>query len=276
MTAQVSSDNGVPEAVVRSWEDEFELLKPLVIRVETDFSRFLILIAQLEVQAYYFVSPPSQRPNFTLNALRVYNTSHNLINAALTLESTCQLLTHCTHWIYRALVDAACILLSTLHSNAAPSHLSSTDVDNIALQVLTLLKSCSVRDNDLPIRGSVILETFWSVRHMLPKWDIPIGAWPDRIGAATSYWCLTRFKDALQEAKKSTDGAQRGIEAFQTNLPVNNTNNTSNNVNADTDVNTGQDQKLDSSLDPLQGIDWSMIIDDFGWIGEGPVFLGPA
>ncbi|KAF4435157.1 hypothetical protein F53441_13579 [Fusarium austroafricanum] len=270
MAAHISSNNGVSEAVVRTWEDEFELLRPLVTRVETDFSRFIMLVAQLEVQAYYYVSPPDQRPNFALNTRRTYNTSQNIINIALTLESTSQLLTHCTHWIYRAIVDASCILLSTLHSSAAPPHLSSSDAETVAAQVLSLLRSCSVRDNDLPTRGSVILETFWSVRHVLPKWDIPVGAWPDRIGAATSYWCLTRFKDALQEAKGITDGAQRGLDAFRNNSNNNHDNNVTN-----ADIN-GQDQSMDTVIDPLQGIDWSMILDDFGWIGDGPVFLGPA
>ncbi|KAF5622415.1 uncharacterized protein FTJAE_10903 [Fusarium tjaetaba] len=275
MSAQISANNGVPETIVKMWEDEFELLRPLVTRVETDFSRFILLVAQLEVQAYYYISPPDQRPNFTLNTLRTYNTSQNLINTALTLESTCQLLTHSPHWVYRALVDASCILLSTLHSTAAPQHLSSSDAEVVAAQVLSLLKTCSVRDNDLPTRGSIILETFWSVRHLLPKWDIPVGAWPDRIGAATSYWCLTAFKNALQEAKNITDGTQKGIDAFQQRFPGNNNGDNEGNANANTDIN-GQEQTMDSTIDPLQGIDWSMIIDDFGWIGEGPVFLGPA
>lgn len=277
MSAQISANNGVPETIVKMWEDEFELLRPLVTRVETDFSRFIMLVAQLEVQAYYYTSPADQRPNFTLNTLRTYNTSQNLINTALTLESTCQLLTHSPHWVYRALVDASCILLSTLHSTAAPQHLSSSDAEVVAAQVLSLLKTCSVRDNDLPTRGSIILETFWSVRHLLPKWDIPVGAWPDRIGAATSYWCLTAFKNALQEAKNITDGTQKGIDAFQQRFPGNNNGDDNDgNSNANTDIN-GQEQTMDSSaIDPLQGIDWSMIIDDFGWIGEGPVFLGPA
>ncbi|KAF4951813.1 hypothetical protein FGADI_7183 [Fusarium gaditjirri] len=271
MSAQISANNGVPETIVKMWEDDFELLRPLVTRVETDFSRFIMLVAQLEVQAYYYISPPDQRPNFTLNTLRTYNTSQNLINTALVLESTCQLLTHSPHWVYRALVDASCILLSTLHSTAAPKHLSSSDAEVVAAQVLSLLKTCSVRDNDLPTRGSIILETFWSVRHLLPKWDIPVGAWPDRIGAATSYWCLTAFKNALQEAKNITDGTQKGIDAFRSN----NGDNNDSTVNANTGIN-GQEQTMDSAIDPLQGIDWSMIIDDFGWIGEGPVFLGPA
>lgn len=47
------------------------------------------------------------------------------------------------------------------------------------------------------------------------------------------------------------------------------------NGNTNTDIN-GQEHTMDNTIDPLQGIDWSMIIDDFGWIGEGPMFLGPA
>ncbi|VZH96890.1 unnamed protein product [Fusarium fujikuroi] len=276
MYAQISASNGVPETIVKMWEDEFELLRPLVTRVETDFSRFIMLVAQLEVQAYYYTSLPDQRPNFNLNTLRTYNTSQNLINTALTLESTCQLLTHSPHWVYRALVDASCILLSTLHSTAAPQHLSTSDAEVVAAQVLSLLKTCSVRDNDLPTRGSIILETFWSVRHLLPKWDIPVGAWPDRIGAATSYWCLTAFKNALQEARNITDGTQKGIDAFQQRFPGTiNGDNDEGNGNTNTEIN-GQEHTMDNTIDPLQGIDWSMIIDDFGWIGEGPMFLGPA
>ncbi|CAG7563017.1 unnamed protein product [Fusarium equiseti] len=277
MTAQILSNNAVPETVVKTWEDEFEILRPLVTHVETDCSRFIILIAQLEVQAYYFVSLPDQRPNFTLNALRAYNTSQNLINAAIILQSISQLLTHSTHWVYRAVIDACCILMSTLHSNATPPHISASDADAAVVQIMNVLRTCSVRDNDLPMRASVTLETFWSVRHMLPKWDIPVGTWPDRIGAATSYWCLARFKQALQEAKNSTDGAQKGIEVYEANLPNTNTNkDNDDNVEPNPEINPSQNQTIDSSIDPLQGIDWSMIIDDFGWIGEGPIFLGPA
>jgi transcriptional regulatory protein LEU3 len=214
MTAQILSNDGVPETVVKTWEDEFELLRPLVTHVDTDCSRLIILIAQLEVQVYYYLSLPDQRPNFTINTLRAYNTSQNLINTALTLESISRLLTHNTHWIYRAVMDACCILMSTLHSKASPPHISASDADAVVAQILTVLRTCSVRDNDLPVRGSVVLETFWSVRHILPKWDVPVGAWPDRIGAATSYWCLAQFKQALQEAKNSTDSVQKGIDVY--------------------------------------------------------------
>ncbi|ESU11445.1 hypothetical protein FGSG_05479 [Fusarium graminearum PH-1] len=233
MTAQILSNDGVPETVVKTWEDEFELLRPLVTHVDTDCSRLIILTAQLEVQAYYFVSLPDQRPNFTINTLRAYNTSQNLINTALTLESTSRLLTHSTHWIYRAVMDACCILMSTLHSKAAPPHISASDADAVVAQILTVLRTCSVRDNDLP------------------------------------------FKQALQEAKNSTDSVQKGIDVYEANISNADKSN-GDSVVTNPDINQGQDQTIDNSIDPLQGVDWSMIIDDFGWIGEGPVFLGPA
>ncbi|KAF5018529.1 hypothetical protein F66182_9487 [Fusarium sp. NRRL 66182] len=202
----------------------------------------------------------------------VFATSQDLINTAIALESTSKFLTHSTLWIYRALVDASCILLSTLHSTAAPPHVSPSDADAIALQVRSVLQSCSASDNDLPMRGLTIIEAFWSARHLLPKCEVPVGSWPDRIGAATSYWCLMWFKNALQEAKKNTEGMNRGVEVFPaSSIPIDNAG------NMDTDVDLGQDQKMDdSSIDLFQGIDWSMISDDFGWMGEGPhVFIRP-
>jgi transcriptional regulatory protein LEU3 len=35
MAAQISSNNGVSDSVVRTWEDELELLKPIVTHVDT-------------------------------------------------------------------------------------------------------------------------------------------------------------------------------------------------------------------------------------------------
>jgi hypothetical protein len=64
---------------------------------------------------------------------------------------------------------------------------------------------------------------------------------------------------------------------LEANLPNTNTNkDNDDNVEPNPEINPSQNQTIDSSIDPLQGIDWSMIIDDFGWIGEGPIFLGPA
>ena len=43
MTAQILSNNAVPETVVKTWEDEFEVLRPLVTHVETGKTKDLAI-----------------------------------------------------------------------------------------------------------------------------------------------------------------------------------------------------------------------------------------
>lgn len=176
----------------------------------------MLLSAQLEIQSYYFCSAPDiPKTNLTLNTLRAYTTSQDIITAALALESQSQFLTHGPHWIYRVVIDAGCILLSTLHSTAAPPHTPSDAADALVLRVVSAARHCSVSEADLPTRSTVILETFWSIRNLVSKSEVAVGAWPERLGAAVSYWCLSHFRDALQEAKKSTEGLNKGLEAFR-------------------------------------------------------------
>ena len=147
--------------------------------------------------------------------MRAYTTAQTLITTALTLESTSKFLTHSPNWTYRTIVDAACIVISSLHSTSVPTGLTDDEATVIAQQVSSAVQYCSVREGDLPYRGGVILETFWSVRNFLPKFDGSSRAWAQRIGGAVTFWCLNKFKDALQEAKKGTDGVNRGLEAFR-------------------------------------------------------------
>ncbi|KAH6984971.1 hypothetical protein BKA56DRAFT_582033 [Ilyonectria sp. MPI-CAGE-AT-0026] len=262
MAAQVASYGGVTEGTVKTWEDDFEALRPLVTNVDTDCSRFMLLLAKLEVQSYYFASPQgAPRPNFPFNALRAYNTAHALLTAALALESHSKFLFHGPHWVYRAVIDASSILISTLNSTAAPANVTPANADAIAVQIRTAVHSCSVRDNDLPSRGAAIIEAFWSIRNVVPKSLEPAGAWPERLGAAVTYWCLTRFRDALHDAKKSTEGVNKGLEAFQ-------------NISAPTS--TSSEQPMNTGPDPFQDVDWTMFMDEFGWGGDGAVFLGPT
>ncbi|KPM36245.1 hypothetical protein AK830_g10327 [Neonectria ditissima] len=262
MAAQVAAHGGVTEETVRIWEDDLEALKPLVSRADTDCSRFILLAGQFEVQSYYFASPPgASRPNFPFNALRTYNTSHALLTVALALESHSKFLSHGPHWIYRTVIDACSLLISTLSSTAAPPTVTPADADAIMLRIRTAVHSCSVREGDLPSRGLSIIEAFWSVHNMLPKSLVPAGAWPERLGGAVTYWCLTRFRDALQEAKKNTEGVNKGLEAFHGPFAP---------------TNTGLDQTLSGGQDPFQDVDWTMFMDEFGWGGEEAVFLGPT
>ncbi|KAK7414372.1 hypothetical protein QQX98_006737 [Neonectria punicea] len=261
MAAQVAAHGGVTEEAVKIWEADLEALKPFVSRADTDCSRFILLSAQLEVQSYYFASPPgAPRPNFPFNALRTYNTTQALLTVALTLESHSKFLSHGPHWIYRTVIDSGSILISTLSSTAVPPSVTPADAEAIMLQIRTAVHSCVVREGDLPSRGLAIIEAFWSVRNMLPKSLVPAGAWPERLGGAVTYWCLTRFRDALQEAKKNTEGVNKGLEAFH---------------GPSAPTNTGMDQTM-GGQDPFQDVDWSMFMDEFGWGGDEAVFLGPA
>ncbi|KAH7144011.1 putative C6 transcription factor [Dactylonectria macrodidyma] len=261
MAAQIAAHGGVTEGTVKTWEDDFEALTPFVTSVDTDCARFMLLLARLEVQNYYFASPPdASRPNFHFNALRVYNTSHALLTTALALESNSKFLSHGPHWVYRTVIDASSVLISTLNSTAAPRTITPADADAIALQIRTAAHSCSVRENDLPSRGAAIIEAFWSIRNVVPKSLEPAGAWPERLGAAVTYWCLTRFRDALQEAKKSTEGVNKGLEAFH-------------NPSAPSDARS--ETAMNAGQDPFQDVDWTMFMDEFGWGGDGAVFLGP-
>lgn len=280
MAAHVADHAGVSEGVVRTWEDDFESLKALASRLDSDPSRFIILTAQLEVQSYYFASPPGvPRPNFGLNALRVFNTARALLSAGLNLEARSKLLTHGTHWIYRAVIDACCILLSTLHSAAVPADLTPAGADDIAASARRAVLACSVRDADLPARAAVILETFWSVRNVLPRFTEPAAAWPERLGGSVTYCCLTRFREALQEAKRSAEGVNKGLEAFR-KLPIQSTElhilmSVADGPAGGAPQSEEADQPVSNGPDLFQELDWSMFLDEFSW-GEGAVFLGPA
>ncbi|CAM1502900.1 Fc.00g076760.m01.CDS01 [Cosmosporella sp. VM-42] len=280
MAGQIATHGGVFESTVRSWEDEFEILRPLVTRVDTDCSQFFLLAAHLEVQQYYFAPPPTSAPPTPLNTLRAYTTAHAILTTALTLETTSKFLNHGPNWTYRTIVDASCILVSTLHSTTTPANVMPEEATAIAQQINTAVQCCSVRDGDLPCRGAIIMDTFWSVRNLLPKFDATRRAWPKRLGAAVTFWCLNKFKDALQEAKKSTQGVNKGLEAFRKSpsftlygkMP---TGRLEQPTLARANSTNMQDPSMTGVSDIFQDVDWSLLMDDFGWAGDGPVFLGP-
>lgn len=37
---------------------------------------------------------------------------------------------------------------------------------------------------------------------------------------------------------------------------------------------SGQTQAGNTTSDPIQDVDWTMFMDDFGWVGEDAVLLG--
>ncbi|UNI21478.1 hypothetical protein JDV02_007466 [Purpureocillium takamizusanense] len=294
MAAQIGANGGVPNTMVAMWETEFESLKPLLVRYDTDISRFCLLAAQLELQSHFFIPLPSQQqhnaaaapppsPSVKANTVRVFNTSRALIALSLDLESRTHFLTHAPQWALRSNVDAAAIIVATLTSAAAPQ-MDPAEADALAQRACGALLHCSVRDTDLPHRACIIMETFWSVRDLVPQIGPAPGSWPERLSAGVTYWCLERFKFGLRAAQSSTDRVNKALDMMQPRFNPNTTasaagpsvaphasavavSGTANGPVQAPTTNQG-------SADPFQEVDWSMFMDDFGWMGDDGVLLG--
>ncbi|PTB72896.1 hypothetical protein M440DRAFT_1441756 [Trichoderma longibrachiatum ATCC 18648] len=347
MHAQTSTVGSVQDSAVAAWETEFEMLKPAMIRFETEITRILTLAAQLEMQLFYFMSPssitpsnnnlttnpaftttaanpppqphtsssssspspnppsapppaqqqqqqqqqqqtPSSNPSLHINALKAFSTARSLILTALDLDARSKFITHCPGLLCRALTDAANTIVYLLHSHWGPpvsSSSSSSDNPNpnnntsssystvltpeeastLAQQSYTAILRCSVKESDIWYRASVILETFWSFRAYVPKFDSVPPSWVSRGGAGITYACLEKFKNGLLTAQKSTDGVDKCLEIIQFR------------TDQASGMNTAvQHQPVTNNVpasDPFQDVDWSMFMDDFGWTGEDGVLM---
>lgn len=302
MHAQTSNVGSVPESAIAIWETELETLKPLLVRFDTEVSRVFKLAAQLEIQLFYFMSPstitannnnfaistnyntsppqpavsasvaappPSSNPTLQLNALKAFTTARSLIHTVLDIDSRSKFIAHCPGVLCRALTDAANTIVYLLHSTWGPSpdSLSAEEADLLAQQAYTSIMRCSVKEQDIWYRGSVIIETFWSFRRYVPRFDTVPPSWVSRGGAGITFACLEKFKNGLLTAQKSTDGVNKCLEIIQFR--------THPSSGADT---AAQDQQMTNNApvtDPFQDVDWSMFMDDFGWTtGEDGVLIG--
>ncbi|KAL7934450.1 hypothetical protein V8C35DRAFT_300922 [Trichoderma chlorosporum] len=299
MHAQTLTVGSVPDSTVAVWENEYEILKPSLIRFDTEISRVLRLSALLEIQLFYFMSPstitatnnnliinaetavvnpppsspssspptPSTNHSLRVNALKAFTTARSLILTALDLDSRSKFIAHCPGLLCRALTDAANTIVYLLHSRWGPDadSLSPTEADLLAQQAYSAIMRCSIKEQDIWYRGSVIMETFWSFRRYVPKFDSVPPSWVSRGGAGITYACLERFKNGLLMAQKSTDGVNRCLEIIQFRTDQNSGTST-----------VAQDQPVTNNVpasDPFQDVDWSMFMDDFGWTGEDGVLM---
>ncbi|KAH8125096.1 hypothetical protein FP744_10002711 [Trichoderma asperellum] len=296
MHAQTSNVGSVPESAVAIWENELETLKPLLVRFDTEVSRVFKLAAQLEIQLFYFMSPstitannnnftihtnystvppqpkppastpappPSSNPTLQLNALKTFTTARTLIHTVLDLDSRSKFIAHCPAVLCRALTDAANTIVYLLHSTWGPSpdSLSAEEADLLAQQAYTAIMRCSVKEQDIWYRGSVIMETFWSFRRYVPRFETVPPSWVSRGGAGITFACLEKFKNGLLTAQKSTDGVNKCLEIIHQPSGTNA---------------AAQDQQMTNNAqvtDPFQDVDWSMFMDDFGWAGEDGVLI---
>ncbi|OAA58892.1 Zn(2)-C6 fungal-type DNA-binding domain protein [Cordyceps fumosorosea ARSEF 2679] len=293
MSVHASSHGHASSSEVARWEQEFEALKPAIIQSNSDLTHVLSLSALLEIQTFYFSANPEAPPHVQrINYLRAFSTARRLIATALEHEARGKLLTHATNQVFRSLVDAACIVTGVLYSTSAPPDVSPRDADLLAQHAAAVLHRCSVEESDLPHRIGVIVETFWAVRHLVPRIEVGPRAWSDRLGVGVSFWCLELFKRALRAAQKNSETAaaanradelihrhrrtrqQTAAEPPATDAGV---------LTAPTGLQGAPTSvgppinmlhPMAMGADPFQEIDWSMFTDDFGWIGDDGVLLG--
>ncbi|KAJ3492495.1 hypothetical protein NLG97_g5352 [Lecanicillium saksenae] len=290
MSVHASTQGQATSAEVARWEQEFETLKPAIIQSSTELTHVLSLTALLEIQTFYFSANPEAPPHVQrINYLRAFNTSRSLISTVLEQESRSKFLTHATNQIFRSLIDASCIVTAILYSTSAPPDVSPNDANLLAQHAAAVLHRCSVEESDLPHRIGVIIETFWNVRHLIPRIEIGPRSWSQRLGVGTSFWCLELFKKGLRAAQKNSEtaaAANRVDELIHAHMRTRHSGakppTTDHSVSASTAIQTAPSSVGQPSIlhpmtmgpDPFQEIDWSMFTDDFGWIGDDGVLLG--
>ncbi|EFY88941.1 C6 transcription factor (Leu3), putative [Metarhizium acridum CQMa 102] len=270
MFTQVTAHGGVHESEVAMWETEFESLKPLITKYDsgTHFtdSHPPLALPTLEIQLCYFIWPPNTAvPSIKSHAVRVFNTARSIVAHSLDLEARIQFLAHAPHWATRTNIDAACIIISILHSDCSPG-MSEPDAHLLVQQACGAVLRASVRDADLAHRASITMETFWSIRNLVPSFGAAPGARPDRSSAGVTFWCLNKFRTALRDAQNSTDRVNNALEVMQGPCASYTT--------PSTQPNSSEPQPGNLSTDPIQDVDWTMFMDDFGWVGDDAALLG--
>ncbi|KAH7313375.1 hypothetical protein B0I35DRAFT_435016 [Stachybotrys elegans] len=250
--AQMLAQGGIASHSVQQWDEEFDSFRPFLPRQDTDLCYFVELASKLEVQAYYFCTPPSSSPNMDahLATSKAFVTARSLICHALDLEKRAKFMAHGPFWVFRGVLDASCMLLWILHSTLAPDT-AAHEADTLAQQGSRAVKLCSIREGDLPHRAAIILETYWSVRHLLPKVEGPPLAWSSRLGAPTTFSALRHFKARIEEAKNNSNGLETRPPPMVESVPGNG---------------LALNHAPNPAIDIFQDIDWSMFASDFDWV----------
>ncbi|KAG9253905.1 putative C6 transcription factor [Emericellopsis atlantica] len=271
MASHIASNGHVVESLVSGWEDEFETVKSQLVRHDTELTRFLLLAAHQEIQAYYFCSPPHDAsPNLAMHTTRALLTAKKVIAAAhaLTAIPGIQLLTNAPLWVFHTIATSSVVLVSALHSHHPPPLDTPpegvTPEQHLMNQCHAAVVACSIRDGDLAFRAATLMQGFWQCRDLAPKSDLATEAWPNRLGACALFRCLHRFQTTLHGAQRSSEGARKAVEAIQPPRPVDK-------------LAPAPPQEATYTpriMDPLQDIDWSTFLDDLGWDNGNDVFMG--
>ncbi|KAL2886339.1 putative transcription factor SEF1 [Ceratocystis lukuohia] len=227
MFAVLEQSNTVSESTIQLFESELDSEGALWMNtsviaqansLEPDLDTFTLLCTRLEIQAYYFTPKPDpESPTLQHNMLRAYQTATNLVDLAIKLEASIRFLHHAPSYVFRHILEAACIIMRVSMTSSLSSLLTcsgntrnegsdsaSATTANIS-NCRTALRACSVRENDMPLRTLKIMESFWSLRGVLPPFG-PMSELHQRIGSSLTFDSLRRWKVLLEGLQRKRQG----------------------------------------------------------------------
>ncbi|PHH52936.1 putative transcription factor SEF1 [Ceratocystis fimbriata CBS 114723] len=219
MFAVLEQSNTVSESTIQLFESELDSEGALWMNTsEQDLDTFTLLCTRLEIQAYYFTPKPDpESPTLQHNMLRAYQTATNLVDLAIKLEASIRFSHHAPSYVFRHILEAACIIMRVSMTSSLSSLLTcsgntrnegsdsaSATTANIS-NCRTALRACSVRENDMPLRTLKIMESFWSLRGVLPPFG-PMSELHQRIGSSLTFDSLRRWKVLLEGLQRKRQG----------------------------------------------------------------------
>lgn len=247
---------------------------------------------QLEIQTYYLMPLPGYNPEaLKRNVLRAYNSAQAVIREVLSLDRSVQFLRHISHFHFRAVLSASCVIYRLIRSSYM-SFIDCKAAEQSATDAIAACRLATVTEGDLPHRLGNLLEG-WSDRLLRTpsvRWsEDPVSSISQRLCASVAYDLITRWKSDSRSsqpppnyvpgtavANPAAAGGANGIG--NGSVGANNVQPGAAAYAAGTPAAPGTEAPgLMGGADALQGIDWTFM-DDFDWNFEPvmPVLTAPT
>ncbi|KAI5928401.1 hypothetical protein F4810DRAFT_643437 [Camillea tinctor] len=290
MMACLEESRGVSAHVVRLLEDEWSTVAGLICSERADpFDSFNALLVQLEIQMYYMLPLPGYDPSaLQRNILRTYTTAQAVIRDALALDRATDFVAHITHFYFRALLAAGCVVYKILRSSyMALGMVDRKAAEQSATDAVALCRRATVMDADLPARLGSLMGSWFELsqaRRPHAKWhEEPVSSFSHRLAASVSLDCLMRWKNDQHFASQSTSNAVNGAATGSSASNASDRGGGDGGAGQPPDTaalaaagdGAGVNPMVLGGPEPLQNIDWSFM-DEFDWSFEPGILGAPA
>ncbi|KAK3942990.1 hypothetical protein QBC46DRAFT_53612 [Diplogelasinospora grovesii] len=264
MCASLEEAQGVSHHLVAHMEEEYTKVQRLLYPENSDLDNFTLLSTLLEIQIYYFMPLPNfSEEILKRNVIKCYTTAESLIHSSLKLHRETAFLHYAPHFVFRTLLSAACVILS-VHLSSYTKGFQADTVDSLIKDAIRAMRICSVQDGDLHMRGTNMLEKYWTLRAHIPNRQTRIAGVDDdgmgisifthRLGASLTFDCLRRWKKDVEyarDASNTTPNLAPGTEPPQEGLRAG--------------VGPNMDLGLTEPYGQRATTDWNAFMDDFDW-----------